>query len=349
MKILHVIDNLKLGGTQNLAARTWSQSVLSGHEVSVCVLTNSRNEAAWKALPPLHRLNIHGDYRRPFSVRSWSRSLAKVVDAVRPDVIHSWLWLSDVVAAGAAARTRTPHLSHIVDRRNWQLATRLRDRYRRWMTRRLFRQAGTRFLSVSQAAADFAVDTLELSPSSVTVAYNSIECSRFERIAASAAWTNNEIPLKLGIASRIEPEKGHEYLLQAVALLKQRGIACSLKITGEGPGRAPLEQLTRQLGLEDCVEFIGWVKSVESFLEDTDVFMVPSIDSEGLPTTILEAMAAGRMVVCTHIGGASEAVVDGHTGYVVAPRDANALANAVAVVSNNRIRLLRCVRMLVFE
>ncbi len=338
MKILHVIDNLKLGGTQNLAYRTWELLAQNGHEVTVCVLTSSKFEAEWKHLPRVHRLNVHGDYRRPFAVSGWSKRVANIVSDTRPEIIHSWLWLSDVVAAGAAARTATPHLSHIVDRRNWQLGNRFRDRYRRWVTKRLFQRAETKFLSVSKAAGDFAIETLGIPESNVRVAYNSIVCERFEAIPSCEAWNDNNVPLRLGIASRIEPEKGHEFLLRAVALLKNQGVSCSLKVTGDGPGRPLLEQLSRQLEVEDRVDFVGWVKSVESFLENIDAFMVPSIDSEGLPTTILEAMSAGRMVICTDIGGAVEAVSDGHTGLVVAPRDPQALARAVMSVHNDRNR-----------
>jgi glycosyltransferase involved in cell wall biosynthesis len=84
------------------------------------------------------------------------------------------------------------------------------------------------------------------------------------------------------------------------------------------------------------VRFVGWVPNVKSFLADIDVFLVPSVDSEGLPTTILESMAAGRVVVGTDVGGAIEAISSGVNGLIVPPKDATAIADAVALLHANR-------------
>jgi glycosyltransferase involved in cell wall biosynthesis len=75
---------------------------------------------------------------------------------------------------------------------------------------------------------------------------------------------------------------------------------------------------------------------VKSFLADIDVFLVPSVDSEGLPTTILESMAAGRVVVGADVGGAVEAISSGVNGLIVPPKDATAIADAVALLHANR-------------
>jgi glycosyltransferase involved in cell wall biosynthesis len=337
LNVLHIIDNLKLGGTQNLAWRTWREFSKLGLNTSVCVLTNSPNEHQWDWLPDnVFRINCHGDYRRPGAIRKWSSQVASVIDQAQPDLIHSWLWLSDVVAAGAAARRRLPHLVHVVDRRIWQESNRWKHRYRKWMTRRAFRNARSRFLAVSQAAAEFAINGLGIRPQDMGVAYNSIHVEEFNGIADSPVWTDNSQPLRLGIAARIVPEKGHRYLLDAVQILRDRGISLHLQITGDGPDRAMLEQTVAEYGLHDQVAFVGWVESVTEFLDGIDVFMVPSVDSEGLPTTILEAMAAGRAVVASDVGGVTEAIRDREDGIIVPPRNATALADAIESLASDR-------------
>lgn len=336
MRILHVIDNLKLGGTQNLAWRTW-RGFAEESSVGLCVLTTSQNEHQWEWLPDdVYRLNAHGDYRKPGSVRKWSRMLhSEVLAEFKPDLVHSWLWLSDVVSAGAAAKASLPHLVHVVDRRTWQESQKLRHRYRKWMTRRLFAKANSQFLGVSQAAADYAVDGLQIDSHKMGVAFNSIDTDSFAAIPDSSAWMNPDRPLRLGIAARIVPEKGHRYLLEAVKILMDRAINVELQITGDGPDRKMLEQFVIDHGLQDSVRFVGWVDSVTNFLGGVDLFMVPSIDSEGLPTTILEAMAAGRIVIATDIGGAIEAITP-ETGYIVPAKHPGALADAVMSVYRNR-------------
>lgn len=337
MRILHVIDNLKLGGTQNLAIRTWQEQIDRGHEVSACVLVESTSEHPWTKLPQeLFRLGCHGDYRRPLAIGNWAKQLAKVVNQTKPDIIHSWLWLSDFVAAKAAVKCRVRHVVHLVDRRNWQQSNRLRDRYRCWATRRAFNKANSSFLAVSQAAGQFAIDSLRIAADRVEVAYNSIYTSEFFKIPDCDAWTAPNRPLQLGIAARIEPEKGHKYLIEAMRILQEKGVACTLKITGDGTDRPYLERLVREKIRSDSIEFVGWVKDVAAFLAGIDIFLVPSIDSEGLPTTILEAMAAGRIVIATDVGGAAEAIVDQKTGVIVQPRDARSIADAIAKISVNR-------------
>lgn len=343
MKTLHVINDLKLGGTQNLAWRTWNGLSDRGSDVSLCVLRNSEREHSWDTLPEkVSRLDVHGDYRRFGAMRSWSKQLAAIASENKPDLIHSWLWTADVVAASAAARLKIPHVVHVVDRRNWQASSLLKHRYRKWITKRHFDRAGSHFLAVSQAAADFAVTHLQIDAHKISVAYNSINTLPFLSIPDSPVWLDTGLPVRIGIAARIEAEKGHIYLLQAVKLLRARDVNISVKITGDGSERARLEQFVAENGLADCVEFVGWVDNVTDFLKGIDIFAVPSIDSEGLPTTILEAMAAGRLVIATDTGGASEAITP-QTGRIVPPRDADALADAIQEAYNNRTKVAEMV------
>jgi glycosyltransferase involved in cell wall biosynthesis len=333
---LHVIDDYKIGGTQNLAVRTWTGLEARGENLSVAVLVSSARERTelFEERSTV-RVGFHGDYRKPFALSSCARRLTNIISQTKPDVLHSWLWLSDVVTAKAAAKCGIPHVSHIVDRRNWQISGRIKDRIRRFITMRAFAKADTRFLAVSQAAADFASMSLRIPAHRITVAYNSIEPTEFANIPRSDRWQTNA-PIRLGIAARIEPEKGHQYAIQALRILKDRGIPCELAITGDGPLKASLFSLANQLQLVDCVRFVGWVPNVKSFLADIDVFLVPSVDSEGLPTTILESMAAGRVVVGTDVGGAVEAISSGVNGLIVPPKDATAIADAVAMLHANR-------------
>jgi glycosyltransferase involved in cell wall biosynthesis len=256
MVVLFVLDNLKLGGTQNLALRAMRGLADQGVPVELCVLMDSPDQWNWGWLPTrVHRLRCEGDYRVPGTIRRWSTQLASVVTEVRPALLHSWLWLSDVVSAGAAARCQLPHLAHLVDRREWQTSRRWRHRYRVWLTRRLFRQAGSRFLAVSRAAADYAISSLQLAPQHVQVAYNSIALEEFQNLEPAACWQNPAADLRLGIAARIEPEKGHGYLVEAVKILKDRGLRVSLQIVGEGSAR---QQLQSQIAAYDLVDRISY-------------------------------------------------------------------------------------------
>jgi len=349
VRALHVIDNLNLGGSQNLAWRTWQGLQCAGVDIGVCVLCDSPREQAWPWLPDkVFRLGCHGDYRQPGSLSAWSRRLEGVVEDFRPDLLHSWLWLSDVVTAAAACRRRVPHLVQVVDRRTWQESRQWKHVYRRWITRRRFRRAGSRFLAVSKAAADYAIATLALPPGRVGVAYNSIDVEQFAAAADSPAWIDPDKPLVLGMAARMEPEKGHRVLLEAVHILRRGGIPVSLQIAGDGSERAELQRITASYRLGGDVNFRGVVECIRTFLQGIDVFVVPSIDSEGLPTTILEAMAAGRVVIATDVGGATEAITDRENGLIVPTGSPEALAAAIEHLATQRplgAALAQCARL----
>jgi glycosyltransferase involved in cell wall biosynthesis len=267
-------------------------------------------------------LDFPGDYRNPWMLMQCVRRLKRVIFDLQPDIVHSYLWVSDVVAALACRNGAAVHVSHIVDRRDWQASDRLVHRLRRWFSQQAFQQAGTRFIAVSQAAGDFACQHMAYAREQVTVAANGID---WEEFATHARRDRQGGPLILGTASRLAEEKGHRFLLEAVARLVERGCDMRLVVTGEGPLRRELESLVAKWNLTRHVEFVGWVPSVRDFYRSVDVFLVPSINAEGLPTTILEAMASGCVVVASDVGGAAEAIRDGIDGCLVPPRSVEAL------------------------
>lgn len=286
---------------------------------------------------PNHLIHLEqsADYRKPWQVLRLVQMVRKEIQQFQPTLLHSWLWTSDYVTAKANAGGKLPHISHIVDRRSWQESSKLKHRLRKWSTKRAFRQSGTRFLSVSEAAKQFAVKHLCLSPNRIDVALNSIDASEFNKIGKSPFFSGNCPELILGMASRLEPEKGHEYLLIAMRSLRNEGHKVRLAITGKGGNRERLEELVQELKIDDCVNFVGFVDSVADFLASIDVFVVPSIDSEGLPTTILESMAAGRLVVATDVGGATEAIANDQSGLIVPPANVDALVVSIRQILDN--------------
>jgi glycosyltransferase involved in cell wall biosynthesis len=126
----------------------------------------------------------------------------------------------------------------------------------------------------------------------------------------------------------LEERKGHRFLLEAAALLKQRGHRLRYCFAGEGLQRGRLEALARERGLEGEVGFMGFVADIPDFLSRIDIFVLPSL-YEGLGVAVLEAMAAAKPVVASRVGGLPELVADRETGFLVPPGDAAALADSI--------------------
>jgi glycosyltransferase involved in cell wall biosynthesis len=133
------------------------------------------------------------------------------------------------------------------------------------------------------------------------------------------------------------PVKGHTYLLQAVAALKTGGISCQLLLAGQGPMLESLERQVDELKIQDRLKFLGQLphSTLLQYYENNrvDSVVIPSIDQgnglhEGVPVTLLEAMAYKIPVIATTTGGIPELVTEG-TGILVPPKDSDALATAI--------------------
>jgi len=141
----------------------------------------------------------------------------------------------------------------------------------------------------------------------------------------------------IGIVAHILPHKGFDDLVQALPLIVQRIPRVRCLVVGEAPRKKYLDHLldlAEHLAVRDRLVWVGAQEDVSRFLAAMDLFVLPS-HTEGLPLTILEAMAAGRPVVGTAVGGIPEAVRHGETGFVVPPRDPRRLAEAVIDVLAN--------------
>jgi glycosyltransferase involved in cell wall biosynthesis len=124
--------------------------------------------------------------------------------------------------------------------------------------------------------------------------------------------------------ARLHDQKGHAFLLEAAARVPD----ATFVLAGDGPLRADLEARAAELGVAERCVFLGQRTDVPDLLAAADLFVLPSL-YEGLPISVLEAMAARRPVVATAIGGTDEAVMHEATGLLVPPRDAPALASAI--------------------
>src|SRR5262245_23133968 len=156
--------------------------------------------------------------------------------------------------------------------------------------------------------------------------YSGVDADKFLHLPAKGRGSRNITVV--GCLAVLERRKGHRFLLESAALLKSRGLTLQYRIGGSGSLRAPLEKMAHQLGLRDQVSFTDFVDPGQ-FLADIDILALPSL-YEGFGVVSLEGMAAAKPVVVSKVGGLTEAVVDGVTGFLVPPQDPQALAEAIA-------------------
>ena len=158
------------------------------------------------------------------------------------------------------------------------------------------------------------------------VIYNGIPRGWFEPVPTKKYSTENR--KIIGSIGLLIERKGYQYLINAVPKILANNLDCELIILGEGSYRPILEQQIRELGLQGKVKLIGRQADPRFWLEQMDLFVLPSL-IEGLPTVIIESMARGVPVVASDIPGNDELIVDRETGWLVRARSSDELSDTI--------------------
>jgi glycosyltransferase involved in cell wall biosynthesis len=139
---------------------------------------------------------------------------------------------------------------------------------------------------------------------------------------------NRETYRYVAVVAALNNQKGHEFLFRAIPLIRGKLENVVFLLVGDGHIRASLETLARSLGIAQNVLFTGKRTDVPAILAASELFVLPSL-FEGMPLSVLEAMAAGKAVVATNVDGTAELVEDGVTGFLVPPKNSELLAQRI--------------------
>ncbi len=326
MRILYVIDSLKVGGAEMLLFGMLRRYAAQGHDLRVAYFTEGplgdEIEALGVAVDRISRRGLT-DPRALFR-------LLGILRRGRFDVVHTHLRKSDLVGQLAAALAGVPvrvSSAHNVDpwRKNALLT----------LIHRLCTRGCQQVIAVSSQVEEYLVRTRTCPAAKIVTIENGIDLERFdpERVAPAdrSQWGLAPEDLAIGMVGRLEPQKGHDILLAAAARVVRAEPRARFVIVGDGYLREELEAQRARLGLERQVVFAGISRDVPATLAALDV-VVSSALWEGLPLTLLEAVAMARPVVATAVGGITGVLEHGRTGVLVAPGDPDALSRALLEV-----------------
>ncbi len=339
MRILLTSVAIEGGGAEQVVADLATGLAASGHEVGVAFLegTDARVPALEEAGIECHRLLS----RRQFAESALSdftpsciTRFRRVVHDFRPDVIHAHvpratLWMG---LAKRIFRLRVPlvYSEHSIQ-----------ETYPSWIpwVYRAFLPASDHVVAVSEAAGASFRRRWGWGEDRVTPIWNGIGIGRIAASRTAEAVRNAlgcapDAPVACNVANLTAP-KAHSVLITAMSQVHGRLPEARCWVAGSphidyGAAERARECLA-WLGAEEYVSLLGARSDVPDLLGACDVFVLSS-RQEGFPITILEAMAAGKPVVTTDVGGCAEAVVDGETGVVVPPENPEALAEALEYV-----------------
>jgi glycosyltransferase involved in cell wall biosynthesis len=345
IRVLRVIARLNVGGpalhvtylARGLAERGYETTLVAGDvargEASMAFVAE-RAGVEVVSLPGLSRelAPIHD------ALSAWR--LARIIRAVRPDIVHTHTAKAGAVGRVAALLAgRRPVVVHTFHGHV------LRGYFGRFGTL-VFRAIETvlarvtdRLVAVSPEVRDELVGLGVAPASKFSVIRLGIELE--PRVAFDG--DPREVRRRLGVDpdrfvvgwfGRMTAVKRTDDLLSMLASLRERGVDALLLLVGDGDDRERLEQRAHDLGLARSCLFLGYQEDVAAWYAVCDAVVLTSA-SEGTPVTIIEALAAGRPVVATGVGGVPDVVDEGETGFLVDPGDTAALAERLATLAGD--------------
>lgn len=279
-------------------------------------------EATISNLPTGKLISLHGIKRLMEIHRHIRRS--------KYDCVISFFESSDLISAIAGSLGGVGAL--ISSRRDtgFRHSSKLRWAYR-WINPRF-----SRIVAASDAVRQSLLES-GVADDSITVIYNGVDPERFENTAPDSLRSELEIPssaLILGMVANLSAVKDHATVIDCLSGLHRQDRRFHLVLAGDGALRVDLEKQVVDTGLEPFVHFLGRRSDVPTVLAGFDIFVLSSL-TEGLSNSLLEAMASGKPVIATRVGGNPEVVVDGVTGVLIPPKDLDTLAREILRLADN--------------
>jgi sugar transferase (PEP-CTERM/EpsH1 system associated) len=341
LRVLHVLNRLATGGTENIVLK-----LVGG-------LSESTFEHRFAALrgmdPALDRLKIPGgalllEGKEDSGYEFLVLRLARIMRAYRPHIVHSRNW-GAIEAIPAARLAGVPVAIHSEHGYELDMLGGLPKR------RRIFRRAAYSMadavFTVTRELRNYHAQQAWFSAKRIRVIYNGVDTQRFSprpelRASLRKRFGLPENRFVVGTVGRTVAIKDHPTLLRAVEIMANKGIDVHALLVGSGPELERNQQIVEASpALAGRVTFVPSCDQVPDLLNTMDAFALTSI-SEGMSNTLLEAMATGLPVISTAVGGNPEVVVEDVSGWLFRPRDAETLSSRLALVASQQDLRQRC-------
>ena len=322
--VLHLCESSDTGGAESVLTSLVGGLDKNQYQSVVCLLSEG-----WLS-SELRKRNIETlviPQPRSFDL-AWMLRLHRLIRGRDIHVMHSHEFATNIYASMLSVISGVPVIATVHGKNYYG------DKWRRRVAYRFVARQSL-MVAVSNDLRSFLEKRVGIARGRIRVVHNGIDTSHFvrrqeTRSGIAGLGIRNDQPV-IGTVGNLFVVKGQIHLLRACQLVAKAIPDFVLLIAGEGDQRRMLETEAAALGITNNVKFLGFRADVPALLQGMDIFVLPSL-SEGLPLSVLEALALQKAVVATDVGGVGEILENEINGFIVPPCDPEALANKILLL-----------------
>jgi glycosyltransferase involved in cell wall biosynthesis len=335
IRILHFTTDHTIAGAEKLLLGIAKEHDTSCFELFFCTLKgwgNLNNE-----LEKLNQKTFSLDCTNILQIPLAGIKLHRLLRKYKIDILHTHLYHAGVLGQfvarlqNNAIGIQTRHYSDVLYLYGNHVS-RFLDRCASKMARHI--------IAISAGVKQVLVNSDNVKTDKITVINNGIDTSEFDPSINGRSDIEKEYGIEkrailVGAIGTLHPRKGHRYLIEAAEIICRKRDDVRFIIVGEGHLKPQLTEMRDALGLQDKIIFAGYKSDIVKFLSAVDIFVQPSVE-EGFGLTIIEAMAMGKPVIATNVGGIPEIIENKKSGLLIPSKDAGALAEAIFLLLANK-------------
>ena len=336
MKILQILSSKDLGGGTQEHIRILCAGLKSkGHTVKIICRPGSLVEA----------YSNEGFDVQPIELRDKDKAVKELLDLMSKehfDVVHTHNRDADVVGLISAKKSNVSLIiSTIHDFLNIDESGQRKMNFPLWKYNRILKKIPHKLIAISDSIKTNILEKLKVNQDKVITIYNGTDLSMFpDNVDIDNKKKEFNIPDNVsvvGVVGRLIIQKGHQYFLESIPFILRENKNILFLVVGKGKLKEGLELLAKNLNISQYVRFIGYRRDVNIIIRLMDIVIVPSI-FEAFGRVVTDSMACSKPIIAARVGGLEEIMVDGETGVLVPPKDAQAIANAIIGLLKDKIK-----------